>query len=535
LIEHENSSQCKYNLGTSKLLKHQVSFRGPKMHRRFILNAFVLAMLSLPCLAHAAAVTVTSKSISFADGDSPTTLTADFNNDGREDLVSITPNIGAGQFSLRLSTGDGAYGPRVIYDLPGFTTEYPSPLYALAIGDFNNDGSADIAVSSAAPGSGTPKFEVYIYTNNGHGALTLSTTIPLPVTAGATAFTAGDFNHDRLIDIAYVSNGQLHILFGNGKNGFTAGPVTGTTNAGEPLMLGDFDGDGNADLAYGEYVANNTNATVLFGDGTGHFIPKTVVSPENVIFTSGDVNSDGRTDLIGTPSFKNHMDVFYGNTERTFANTTKIFFNQCLDQSPTLADMDGNGLKDILTVERNCSDTTSGFDANYYVGVRTRNGNASYNPEQTLYHTTSNQSIGGILFGPMVMRLNQDSKPDFAFGLCADDRCLGTTMILEQNTTSGSFPACPAPNSFEGIHVCSPANGVASPVPFHIGAAGQTEMRKVEVWIDGVKKVEELDGFSHCSFLDKTIQMTPGNHRVTIFAAGIDNLLQQKTYTLTVQ
>lgn len=503
------------------------------MRRTAVLFPLVLALISTQFQAHA--VTVTSKSVSFADNDSPTTLTADFNNDGREDLLSLTLNQGGGQFSLRLSTGAGTYGTPVVYSLPGYTTEYPAPLYAVAIGDFNNDGFADVAVSSAEPGSGTPKFVVYLYTNNGHGALTLSTTIPLPVTAGFTAFTAGDFNHDRLIDLAYVSNGQLHILFGNGKNGFTAGPVTGTTNAGEPLMLGDFDGDGNADLAYAEYVANNTDATVLFGDGTGHFIPKTVVSPEPVVYSTGDVNSDGRTDLLGTPQFKNYVRVFYGNAARTFANTTKISFNQCLDRTPVLADMDGNGFKDIITVERNCSDTTSGYNADYYVGVRTRNANSSYNAEQTLFHSKSNEYLGSITFGPMVMRLNQDTKPDFTFGLCRDSECLGTTMMLDLNTTSGGFPTCPAPNGFEGIHVCAPANGVASPVPFHIGAGGQTEMRKVEVWVDGEKKVEQLDGFSHYSFLDNKIDMTPGSHKVTIFAAGVDNLLEQKTFTLTVQ
>jgi hypothetical protein len=50
-------------------------------------------------------------------------------------------------------------------------------------------------------------------------------------------------------------------------------------NQGEPLMVGDYDGDGNADLA--------------FGDSTGHFVPKYVTSTEQVAFSSGDVNSDG--------------------------------------------------------------------------------------------------------------------------------------------------------------------------------------------------------------------------------------------------
>jgi hypothetical protein len=47
--------------------------------------------------------------------------------------------------------------------------------------------------------------------------------------------------------------------------------------------------------------------------------------------------------------------------------------------------------------------------------------------------------------------------------------------------------------------------------------------------------VEQLDGFSRYSFLDKSISLTPGSHKVTIFAAGWDNWLEQKTFTLSVK
>jgi hypothetical protein len=47
--------------------------------------------------------------------------------------------------------------------------------------------------------------------------------------------------------------------------------------------------------------------------------------------------------------------------------------------------------------------------------------------------------------------------------------------------------------------------------------------------------VEQLDGFSHYSFLDKNISLTPGSHKVTIFASGVDDWLEQKTFTLNVQ
>jgi hypothetical protein len=83
--------------------------------------------------------------------------------------------------------------------------------------------------------------------------------------------------------------------------------------------------------------------------------------------------------------------------------------------------------------------------------------------------------------------------------------------------------------------VCSPTGSPTSPVAFHVGAAGQVPMRKVEVWVDGTKEVEQLDGFSHYSFLDKSISLTPGSHKVTIFAAGWDNWLEEKTYTLSVK
>jgi hypothetical protein len=270
-------------------------------------------------------------------------------------------------------------------------------------------------------------------------------------------------------------------------------------NQGEPLMVGDYDGDGNADIAFGDYV-NYTTATVLYGDSTGHFVPTYVTATEKVVFSNGDVNSDGKTDLLGRANtLAQHVDVFYGNTARSFASRTTIALAHCVTQSPTVADMDGNGLNDLITVETGCSNT-SGFSAPYYVGLRTRNANSSYNTEQTLY-TLSNPQYGGIQYGPAVLRLNRDAKPDLAFGICSDPECLGTTMTLALNTTAGSFPACAPPNSFGVISLCSPgATAPGTTVAFHIGAAGQVAMRKVEVWVDGSKKVEQLDGFSHYSF-----------------------------------
>jgi hypothetical protein len=389
----------------------------------------------------------------------------------------------------------------------------------MTVGDFNSDGSADLEVSGLN--------SIYVYVNDGKGNLTVLRTLATPAVAQAAA---GDFNHDRLMDLAYVANGGLHILFGDGKGGFTQGPVTPVNWEGEPLLVGDYDGDGMADIAWGDYV-NYTTATVLYGDNTGHFVPKYVTAPEKVGFTIGDVNSDGRTDLIGSPNAK-HIDIFYGNVARTFANHTTVALKGCATNVASAVDVDGNGINDLMVLESICG-TPGGYSST--VGVLTRNSDASYNPEQTIF--TANTQYGGIVYGPTVMRADRNSKPDIAMGVCADPECLGTNFQILLNTTSGNFPACAPPNAFEGINVCSPVIGsaAASPVAFHVGAAGQVPMRKVELWVDGTKKVEQLDGFSHYSFLDKSISLTPGSHKVTIFAAGWDNWLEQKTFTLSVK
>jgi VCBS repeat protein len=505
-------------------VSNSISPEGPLRFPAIYLSLLV-AVTSLPCTLPAATVSFSHKTVTFPDQDFPTGIVADLNNDGREDLVSMIGDVqtgGTGVFVVRLSTGDGTYGSPKQYVLPN-----SSAGFTIVIGDFNNDGSADIAFSGGNDAQGDV---IFMYLNDGKGNFTLHGTIPIP--GGGLAVAAADFNHDRLMDLAYIANGGLHILFGNGKGGFTQGPVTPVNSDNEPLLVGDYDGDGMADIAWGDYV-NYTTATVLYGDNTGHFVPKYVTFPEKVVFSTGDVNSDGRTDLIGSPGLVKHLDIFYGNTARTFANHSTVALKACATNSAAATDLDGNGISDLVVLEEPCN-FTGGPPYSNTIGVLTRNNNGSYNPDQTIYSVINSQ-YGGIAYGPTILRGDRNSKPDIAFGVCSDPECLGTNYQILLNTTSGHFPACAPPNAFEGINVCSPSSSPSSPVAFHVGAAGQVPMRKVEVWVDGTKKVEQLDGFSRYSFLDKSISMTPGSHKVTIFAASWDNWLEQKTFTLSVR
>ena len=430
---------------------------------------------------------------------------ADLNNDGREDFVY--PNAGTGAFEVVLSTGDGSYASPASYTIPGGadTTD-------LAVGDFNSDGKADLLVFGS-------DIALHLFLNNGSGKFSQKAVFAIP--GGGAHPAVGDFNHDGVMDVAFQTgkNGVplLTVWFGNGKSGFTAGPTSSFApgGGGDYVLLGDFDGDGKADLAFGAF--EDPDIQVLYGDGTGRFPKISVIETDdvNVIFTAADVNGDGRMDVIGTqPSAGvDHVSVFYGKANRTWSLTTIPTPHAAFETA--VADVNGDGINDLIVVEQFCTSPSS-----YCVGVLTRNSNGSYNPQQTI--DTSPEQLGFI----SVLRANRDTKPDLMVG-----------NILMLNTTSGSFPTCAAPNAFEGINVCSPAAGiaVASPISFKIGVAGQVVMRDVEVWVDGKKLAEQLDGFSNYTFLNHNLSLAKGSHAVTIYAVGWDQSLQKKSFTVNVK
>ncbi len=509
-------------------------------HAKRLLGFLFVFALSLPVVAAGATVSFSSHAQGCFDlcGGGPTIpyLHADLNSDGREDLVWIYyPAMGGfSTFFVQLSNGDGTYAAPVGYETPQGNN---TTLNTLAIGDFNNDGKADVAVFAA---DGT----VYLYLNKGNGALASGGSFASGATDPAVAAVAADVNRDGNTDLLFANSGELEVWFGNGKGGFTPGPFTPVNGSG--AVLGDFDGDGNVDVALKD-TANFYTEHVLYGDGTGHFLKTVTITAPNssaspnpyTVFSAIDVNSDGRTDLVAAQPGANvkYISVYYGNAARTFASRTTIPLARCAGGAVSAADFDGNGINDLLPLEEDCN-STNVYSATHYVDVLTRNSNSSYNKDQTIF---TSPTIGGEIYGipapPIVLRGDLNTKPDVSVVQCTDGGCYAYTTTTLLNTTSGGFPSCSAPNAFEGVNVCSPASGtaVSSPVAFRVGAGGPITMRDVEVWVDGKKLAEQLDGFSNYTFMDHSISLSPGSHKVTIFAAGIDQSLQKKSFTLSVK
>jgi len=492
-------------------------------------------LLALPTLALASPVSVSNHTQVCSYCGDNFFYHADLNNDGNEDLVYIAqpPMNAPTSFVIRFSNGDGTYAPAVSYSVPAYTGSFQS-IATLALGDFNHDGSVDVVAFAYESG------DAYIFLNNGKGALTLGGSFNYnpPLQSNNIAVTVGDFNHDNLDDLAYIESGQLVIKFGDGKGAFTTGPSMQVLGAS--LMMGDFDGDGAADLlVYGDNASPN-NAYVLFGDRTGHFPVTTTLSMPSgfAAFSMGDVNSDGVMDVmaVDTAVSTKQVFIFYGDSSRKFPSRTNLPVGRCLGgNAAQVADMDGNGLNDVIVTESDCAAPNNGTQ---WVDVLTRNPNASYNPDQTIYwaQPSPDGNTYSVDMAPVIFHANRDSKPDLLVQQCDDQYCYTHYDTTQLNTTAGAFPACDAPPAASGVNVCTPpSTPVGSPVRFQIGASLPVIARDIEVWVDGKKLAEQIYGFSGYAYLDRTVSLTPGTHQVGVFGAGWDQSTILKTFTVTVQ
>jgi hypothetical protein len=312
--------------------------------------------------------------------------TGDFNHDGFADLavgapsedVFSTGNAGAVSVLYGSAAGLTRTGGQIFTQVANAPESDDNFGYALATGDFNHDGFADLAAGAFTEDAGSTSDVGAVsalygsaagLTRTGGQLFTQVGSAPEPSDIFGAALATGDFNQDGFADLAVgapgegvsstVLGGAVSVLYGSAAGLTRTGGqlFTQVGSAPEPfdqfgsaLGTGDFDHDGFADLVVGapfEDAFTTVDAgavSVLYGSAAGltrtggQLFTQVGSAPEPVdlfgyALATGDFNQDGFADLaVGAPAedvFSTHnggaVSVLYGSAGKLTSTGGQLF------------------------------------------------------------------------------------------------------------------------------------------------------------------------------------------------------------------
>ena len=244
---------------------------------------------------------------------------------------------------------------------------------------------------------------------------------PFPVGSSPHSLGVGDFNRDGKLDLAIpnTKDGNVTVLLGNGMGGFAQAPGSpfraGTGPAS--IAVGDFNQDGEQDLAIGNF--NSGDVTILIGTGKGGFI-EALGSPYKMPvlrgsshpglsmavgnfplhLAVGDFNGDGMLDLVVAEAMEDNLTVLLGNGKGGFRKAPGYSFRTgAIPHSLAVADFNGDGRLDLAVANVGSNNVT----------VLLGNADSRFSDAPG-----SPFKIGGFPWSVAVGDFNEDGKPDLS-------------------------------------------------------------------------------------------------------------------------
>jgi hypothetical protein len=287
---------------------------------------------------------------------------SDINGDGLQDLVSIDSAVrllvGAESGSTHVSTVNITSGLEESYAerWPGSTAGI-----RVALGDFDGDGVEETVTASG----GDVTINSYTMGQQWN-----------PFGGGASAsITTGDFDGDGKTDLAVsewtttVADSVVKIYLGSDLANSNATPVATVTGfagykGGLNIAAGDYDGDGKGDLTIatagvgpgGAVITYKGNGNGTFGSTLASFYPYTSGYQGGITVAMGDVDEDGKADIItGTGELQPaHVKVYSQGSEirnfYAFENSPGVA--SYVGINVAAADVNGDGKADIVVGAR---------------------------------------------------------------------------------------------------------------------------------------------------------------------------------------
>ena len=228
---------------------------------------------------------------------------------------------------------------------------------SIALGDVNQDAKPDLVVASASG--------ITVLLGKGDGKFQIARSSPIHVPRWPSEMVLRDFNGDGKLDIAFANHDsyEAFVLLGDGRGSFAL-----TTNSqvlmkrGEHphthgLLAGDLNEDGRLDLVSVNNADNDVS--IAFGDGKGGFKPSSAslpMGPSPYPGALADVNGDGHLDIIATSTGRRSADetestralmVLFGDGRGNF-QTRRVPLRTVLPWFVAVADVNGDHHPDLV-------------------------------------------------------------------------------------------------------------------------------------------------------------------------------------------
>jgi hypothetical protein len=327
---------------------------------------------------------------------------ADADRDGTIDVITS----GSGVIEVWRGDGKGGFGPPVAFGAGGSAL-------GIQFADFTHDGTPDIvAANSSSPGA------VTFLRGLEEGRFGSPIQSTPPAISFPDRLTSGDFDQDGTRDVA-VADGRspsVRILRGDGGGLFTevSAPTINSFRSRD-VVSGDVTGDGTLDLLVAKQGALG-GFDVLRGNGNGTFASP-VPAAAGLVFDSlfvADVDGDGDVDVLSVERNRNLV-TLRGNGDGTFAPPESQPSRTTQARDLVLADLDQDGTEDVLV---------AGDDA---VEVFFGRGSGSYAPPVEYIIGCQPEAL-----------FPHDADRDGLVDLVVGDRNLGS-LIVNRGTTLGAW------------------------------------------------------------------------------------------------
>ncbi|MCU1287428.1 MAG: Na-Ca exchanger/integrin-beta4 [Acidobacteriales bacterium] len=458
--------------------------------------------------------------------------------------------------------------------------------------DFNQDGRKDFAIAVFDEGQ--------VLIHYGNADATFGAGMPVNVCGFPQKIVSGDFNHDGLPDLATINfprseptadcaianQPTITVIYGRAGGPTTASFSVAIESPAIDLAVGDIDGNGFTDLA--ALMPDKTIKVIRFFSTTAHTQNTFTVSapgPRAESFALGDFNGDGKADLVvgiccSDSNEAPPADFIYvmpGKGDGTFGAATATFTGDAREL--IRADINNDGKADFLAALQTCA----GTDCNFSVKAFRNNGNNTFTAlgvwafeADNPYTFPRNLVVGdftgdgrddvALLATDQVFETGADylfvvpQRSDGTFSARAKTllgydlgakslawtKIAGTSSLadlVEGEQITNQFKAlinttdktggdnCYALESVT-VNICKPVSGSSNPSLVRLQATASVFNRvyRFEVWEGSTKLFTARD----TNLIDTNISLPAGTHTLTFSARNIDSTSKaSKSVTFT--